>query len=166
MVKYICTKCGKEFTHKGMYTKHSNRKKPCSTSSEEEVVQSPVETKTEPTNTKDATVVREEGLDKFYTIPSYSKKCIDKVGELYDVLKWWNIISTNQTIGDLKTMNNNQKLILIQVGSSSYYINADSSKIGVKEFLSNKGNALIGHTFSTNTVTLKNIDWIRNPMHQ
>lgn len=37
-------------------------------------------------------------------------------------------------------MNNNQKLILIQLGSSSYYINADSSKIGVKEFLSNKGN--------------------------
>jgi hypothetical protein len=33
-------------------------------------------------------VVREEGLDKFYTIPSYSKKCIDKVGELHDILKW------------------------------------------------------------------------------
>ena len=32
-------------------------------------------------NNKD---VRKEGLDKFYTIPSYSKKCIDKVFELYD----------------------------------------------------------------------------------
>jgi hypothetical protein len=32
-------------------------------------------------NTKD---VRKEGLDKFYTKPSYSKKCIDKVFELYD----------------------------------------------------------------------------------
>lgn len=28
--------------------------------------------------------VRNEGLDKFYTIPSYSKKCIDKVFELYN----------------------------------------------------------------------------------
>jgi hypothetical protein len=28
--------------------------------------------------------VRKEGLDKFYTIQSYSKKCIDKVFELYD----------------------------------------------------------------------------------
>jgi hypothetical protein len=28
--------------------------------------------------------VRKEGLDKFYTITSYSKKCIDKVFELYD----------------------------------------------------------------------------------
>ena len=31
--------------------------------------------------------VRKEGLDKFYTIPSYSKKCIDKVFELYEI-KW------------------------------------------------------------------------------
>lgn len=28
--------------------------------------------------------VREEGLDKFYTVPSYAKKCIEKVFELYD----------------------------------------------------------------------------------
>ena len=35
--------------------------------------------KIENTETKNAKVVREEGLDKFYTIPSYSKKCINKV---------------------------------------------------------------------------------------
>ena len=29
--------------------------------------------------------VRKEGLDKFYTITEYSKKCIDKVFELYDI---------------------------------------------------------------------------------
>jgi hypothetical protein len=33
---------------------------------------------------KNAKNVRKEGLDKFYTIPSYSKKCIDKVFELYN----------------------------------------------------------------------------------
>jgi hypothetical protein len=60
--------------------------------------------------------------------------------DLYDILKWWSIISTDQTIGDLNIMNNNQKLILMQIGSSSYYINADSSRIGVREFLLNKGN--------------------------
>lgn len=38
----------------------------------------------EPSINKNAKGVREEGLDKFYTIPSYSKKCIDKVFELYD----------------------------------------------------------------------------------
>ena len=36
--------------------------------------------------------VREECLDKFYTIPTYSKKCIDKVFELYDKFKFDLII--------------------------------------------------------------------------
>lgn len=43
---------------------------------------------TEDLKTKNVKLVREEGLDKFYTIPSYSKKCIDKVFELYDKLKF------------------------------------------------------------------------------
>jgi hypothetical protein len=33
---------------------------------------------------KNTKYIREQGLDKFYTIPSRSKKCIDKVFELYD----------------------------------------------------------------------------------
>jgi hypothetical protein len=33
---------------------------------------------------KNVKSVREEGLDKFYTIPSYAKKCIEKVFELYN----------------------------------------------------------------------------------
>jgi hypothetical protein len=36
--------------------------------------------------------IREEGLDKFYTIPTYSKKCINKVFELYDKLNFDLII--------------------------------------------------------------------------
>jgi len=42
-----------------------------------------------PKNTKD---VRIEGLDKFYTIETYSKKCIDKVFELYEKLNFDLII--------------------------------------------------------------------------
>lgn len=63
MSNYTCEKCGKEYKQKGHYTSHVN-KNACSK-----------------TKTKD---VREEGLDKFYTIQSCSKKCIDKVFELYD----------------------------------------------------------------------------------
>ena len=37
---------------------------------------------------KNAKLVRLEGLDKFYTLPMYSKIFIDKVSELYDILKW------------------------------------------------------------------------------
>ena len=29
MVKYGCEKCGKEFSQKGHYTKHLNKKNPC-----------------------------------------------------------------------------------------------------------------------------------------
>ncbi len=79
-------------------------------------------------------------IDGNHIKPIQKGNTLKSKDDLYDVLKWWSIISTNQTIGDLMIMNNNQKLILIQVGSSGYYINADSSKIGVKEFLSNKGN--------------------------
>ena len=32
--------------------------------------------------------VRKEGLDKFYTLPECSKKCIDKTCELYDITGW------------------------------------------------------------------------------
>jgi ribosome-binding ATPase YchF (GTP1/OBG family) len=32
--------------------------------------------------------VRKEGLDKFYTLPECSKKCIDKTCELYDIARW------------------------------------------------------------------------------
>ena len=79
-------------------------------------------------------------IDGNHIKPIQKGNALKSKDDLYDVLKWWSIISTNQTVGDLKIMNNNQKLILIQVGSSGYYINADSNKIGVKEFLSNKGN--------------------------
>ena len=36
--------------------------------------------------------VRKEGLDKFYTLPECSKKCIDKTCELYDITRWDLII--------------------------------------------------------------------------
>lgn len=38
--------------------------------------------KTENTDTKNVKEVRKEGLDKFYTIPSYAKNCINKVFEI------------------------------------------------------------------------------------
>ena len=127
MVKYSCDKCGKEFTQKGHYTTHINKKNPCinenklkelidlainekimKLNNKEETkvelniepvtesmtelnIQSATESVTEP-KTDNVKIVREEGLDKFYTIPSYSKKCIDKVFELYDISKWDLII--------------------------------------------------------------------------
>ena len=79
MSKYICEKCSKEFKQKSHYTTHINKKIPCV--NEFKIV--------EKKNVKD---VRDEGLDKFYTLPIYSKKCIDKVFELYDKLSFDLII--------------------------------------------------------------------------
>jgi hypothetical protein len=41
---------------------------------------------------KKLNIIRQEGLDKFYTIPTCSAKCIDKICELYDITKWGLII--------------------------------------------------------------------------
>jgi len=38
------------------------------------------------------TEIREQGLDKFYTIPKISKKCIESVGLIYDWSKWELVI--------------------------------------------------------------------------
>ena len=76
MVKYNCEKCGKEFTQKGQYTKHINRKNPCVLENKNDSLKN---NENDKSKDKDITLVRQEGLDKFYTLPSYSKKCIDKV---------------------------------------------------------------------------------------
>ena len=105
MSKYTCEKCGKEFKQKSHYTTHLNKKNPCINELKiKEIVDKAIEEKIskmkhniiiEEENvieTKNANDVREEGLDKFYTIPSYSKKCIDKVFQLYDKLSFDLII--------------------------------------------------------------------------
>ena len=101
MVNYSCEKCGKVFSQKGHYTKHINKKNPCIYDNKiEDLIEKVVIKKMSELNininiekiNKDVKVIREEGLDKFYTKPEYSKKCIDKVFEMYDISKWDLII--------------------------------------------------------------------------
>ena len=100
MSKYICEKCGKVFTQKCHYTKHLNKKKPCvSENKNSEILKKNDDecelnenTQINLTDNKDTKLVREEGLDKFYTLPIYSKKCIDKVFDFYSDSKWDLII--------------------------------------------------------------------------
>ena len=66
---------------------------------------------------------------------------LDSKENLYYLLKWWLNLSNKNTIGNTDNMNNNQKIILIKLGSNSYFINADTNKAGVKEFLKNKKEA-------------------------
>lgn len=105
---YNCEKCGKEFTQKGQYTKHLNIKSPC------EKMNEPQETKSEEPK-KDAISVREEGLDKFYTIPSYSKKCIDKVSEMYNMIDWDLIVEPSAGNGSFLNQIPSQNKIGIDI---------------------------------------------------
>jgi hypothetical protein len=62
-------------------------------------------------NKKNTKSVRKEGLDKFYTIPEYSKKCIDKIIELYDITKWDLIIEPSAGNGSfLHQIPSNKKI--------------------------------------------------------
>jgi hypothetical protein len=126
MVKYICEKCGKEFTQKGCYTKHINKKKSCVTEVIEIIKKSNEECEDNESEQiiltdKDAKLVREEGLDKFYTLPVYSKKCIDKVFEFYSDSKWDLIIEPSAGNGSflnqipLDNNNNHSILFLLSI---------------------------------------------------
>lgn len=63
-------------------------------------------------NSKNKTkTVREEGLDKFYTLPTYSKKCIDKVSEMYNFSDWDLIVEPSAGDGSfLNQIPNNNKI--------------------------------------------------------
>jgi hypothetical protein len=85
MVKYICEKCKKQFTNKSKYTTHINNINVCVGIGNIIKDMTKLDINNEE---KDVNIVRQEGLDKFYTIPIYSKKCIDKVIELYNIKNW------------------------------------------------------------------------------
>ncbi|MFM7017911.1 hypothetical protein [Flavobacterium sp.] len=72
--------------------------------------------------------------------PINKETIIREKKDLYDILGCWTNKNPGPTIGDLANMNKNKKLILLQIGSSDYYINADSRVSGVKEFLLNQDN--------------------------
>ena len=75
---------------------------------------------------------------------NHIKSCtLDKKETLYEILKWWKIMSKSDTIGDLDRMNGNTAVIKIKLGSNIYNINADSNKDGVSIFLNNKTNPWI-----------------------
>ena len=61
--------------------------------------------------TKQTESIRKEGLDKFYTLPECSKKCIDKVSELYDIAGWDLIIEPSAGNGSfLNQIPSNNKI--------------------------------------------------------
>lgn len=109
MVHYTCEKCGKEFTQKGNYTKHIHKTNPCVFESKtEELMENQVLTQELQALNKNVKNVREEGLDKFYTLPTCAKMCIDKVLSLYDISRWDFIIEPSAGNGSFLNQIPNQ----------------------------------------------------------
>jgi len=60
---------------------------------------------------------------------------------LFDILKWWNRISSSKTIADLRGKSSSpETIVYMRIGSYLYKIHADTNKKGVKTFLANKDN--------------------------
>jgi hypothetical protein len=59
--------------------------------------------------------VREEGLDKFYTIPSISKKCIDNVSSFYSWDSWDLVVEPSAGNGSFLTQIPTEKRIGIDI---------------------------------------------------
>jgi hypothetical protein len=128
MVDYCCKKCGKKFNKKLQYDEHLKNKISCvhninSDSDSDSDLNSDSdsecesETKSKSVIEKEKSVanVRKEGLDKFYTNIDYSKKCIDKVFELYDINKFDSIIEPSAGNGSFLNQINSKNKIGIDI---------------------------------------------------
>ena len=64
--------------------------------------------------------------------------------ELFTLLKIWKL-TKGATIGDITNnqINNNTQIIKLKLNSTSYYINADTTREGVLRFLKNRNNGWI-----------------------
>ncbi len=60
-------------------------------------------------------IVRNEGLDKFYTNEQYAKKCIDKVFEIYDKLMFDLIIEPSAGNGSFLNQLDHNNVIGIDI---------------------------------------------------
>jgi hypothetical protein len=74
-------------------------------------------------------------IDQNYILKFSTESPLKDKEDFIKILKCWLRYSISETIGDLTKMNGNTPLILLQIGSSNYYLNADSRKAGVAEFL-------------------------------
>lgn len=60
---------------------------------------------------KETDSIRKEGLDKFYTLPECSKRCIDKVSSMYDITRWDLIVEPSAGNGSfLNQIPSNKKI--------------------------------------------------------
>ena len=89
----------------------------------------------------------QEIINKYLTIDQQHVKAMTRNSSLtskqtlFDILKWWNRISSSKTIADLRGKSSSpETIVYMRIGSYLYKIHADTNKKGVKTFLANKDN--------------------------
>ena len=92
-------------------------------------------------------------IDQQYIKKNSRENPIKSKDDFYNVLKWWKKISKSDTISDLRGGSNNEPWIHVKIGEIQYYLNADTKRNGVIEFLNCKKNKW---------VTIKNENGVQN----
>lgn len=116
MVSYSCEKCYKTFTQKSQYIQHQ-KKNICKNNKEKidlDIISVNKE-QTIPVQMITTEAVREAGLDKFYTIPSISEKCLTSIGYRYNWSNWGLVIEPSAGNGSFFTKIPTSKKIGIDI---------------------------------------------------
>ena len=106
MVKYSCEKCAKTFSQKSYYDKHLT----CEIQTDKVDIklilnnnESNITNNIPHQMTTTAGAVRKSGLDKFYTIPAISEKCLASIGSRYKWSEWGLVIEPSAGNGSFLT---------------------------------------------------------------
>jgi|TARA_B110000908_G_scaffold171230_1_gene233242 hypothetical protein len=77
-----------------------------------------------------------------YILQMNNDNALNSREDLYSLLKLWKELTKGDTIGDIANdrINNNTKIVRLELENSSFYINADTTREGVLEFLENQEN--------------------------
>lgn len=76
-------------------------------------------------------------IDQNFILKLSRENALKNKEDFFKILKCWIRFSKSETIGDLSKMIRRTPVLFLRIGSSTYYINADSKKTGVEEFVKN-----------------------------
>lgn len=76
-------------------------------------------------------------IDQNFILKLSRENALKNKEDFFKILKCWIRFSKSETIGDLSKMIRRTPVLFLKIGSSTYYINADSKRTGVEEFVKN-----------------------------
>ena len=80
-------------------------------------------------------------FDQNFILKLSRENALNNKEDFLNILKCWMRFSKSETIGDLTIMIGRTPLLFLKIGSSTFYINADSKRTGVEEFIKNTENS-------------------------